>query len=108
MSSIPTIDYRALVKKMQVGSDSQLETTVTFPEGYTMEQIFRKLEDNDICSMTDLYEAAAITSIRIPSWRARGPRRQSSGGVPVSRYLQLLSGYAGFQRHQQIPVKPAL
>lgn len=52
-------DYRALVKKMQVGSDSQLETTVTFPEGYTLEQIFQKLEDNDICSKEDLYEAAA-------------------------------------------------
>lgn len=52
-------DYRALVKKMQVGSESQLVTKLTFPEGYTMEQIFQKLEENEICSMEDLYEAAA-------------------------------------------------
>ena len=52
-------DYRALVKKMQAGSESQLVTTITFPEGYTMEQIFTKLEENDICSKADLYDAAA-------------------------------------------------
>ena len=38
-------DYRALVKKMQVGSGAMVTTKVTIPEGYTMEQIFRKLED---------------------------------------------------------------
>jgi UPF0755 protein len=52
-------DYRALVKKMQVGSGSQVETTITFPEGYTLEQIFQKLEDNDVCSKESLYDAAA-------------------------------------------------
>lgn len=52
-------DYRALVKKMQTGSTSQLVTTVTIPEGYTMEQIFRKLEDSNVCSVEDLEEAAA-------------------------------------------------
>ena len=52
-------DYRALVKKMQVGSGSQVGTTITFPEGYTMAQIFEKLEENDICPVEDLYEAAA-------------------------------------------------
>jgi UPF0755 protein len=52
-------DYRALVKKMQVGSGSQVEITLTFPEGYTMEQIFQKLEDNEVSSKEDLYDAAA-------------------------------------------------
>lgn len=52
-------DYRALVKKMQVGSDSQLQTLVMLPEGYTMDQIFIKLEENGVCSREDLYEAAA-------------------------------------------------
>lgn len=54
-----SFDYRALVKNMQVGTKSMEVTTLTFPEGYTMEQIFDKLEANDICSKEDLYKAAA-------------------------------------------------
>lgn len=54
-----SLDYRALVKKMQIGSGSQLQTLVMFPEGYTMDQIFTKLEENRVCSKDDLYEAAA-------------------------------------------------
>ncbi len=53
------LDYRALVTEMQVGSESQEITRITFPEGYTMEQIFQLLEDNGICDKDDLYEAAA-------------------------------------------------
>ena len=52
-------DYRALVKKMQVGSGAMVTTKVTIPEGYTMEQIFRKLEDENVCSYDDLMDAAA-------------------------------------------------
>ena len=52
-------DYRALVKKMQIGSESQVVTTVTFPEGFTNEMIFARLEANNICSAEDLREAAA-------------------------------------------------
>lgn len=52
-------DYRALVKKMQVGSDSQVQTKVTFPEGFTMAQIFERLEEYNVCTQADLYEAAA-------------------------------------------------
>lgn len=52
-------DYRALVKKMQIGSESQVETTVTFPEGFTVDDIFARLEANNICSVEDLREAAA-------------------------------------------------
>lgn len=52
-------DYRALVKKMQVGSGAMVTTKVTIPEGYTMEQIFRKLEEENVCSYPDLMEAAA-------------------------------------------------
>ena len=54
-----SLDYRALVKKMQIGSDSQLQTLVTLPEGFTMEQIFVRLEESGVCSKADLYEAAA-------------------------------------------------
>ena len=52
-------DYRALIKKMQAGSESQLRTKVMFPEGYTMHQMFKKLEENDICSYDELMKAAA-------------------------------------------------
>jgi len=54
-------DYRAIVKKMQYGSDSQVRTMVTFPEGFTMEDIFKKLEENRICSYDDLMSCAANT-----------------------------------------------
>lgn len=52
-------DYRALVKKMQVGSGAMVTTKVTFPEGYSMEQIFQKLEEEGVCEYDDLMEAAA-------------------------------------------------
>ena len=52
------LDYHALVSNMRVGP-SMVETTLTFPEGYTMAQIFESLEENDVCSTEDLYEAAA-------------------------------------------------
>ena len=52
------LDYHALVSNMRVGP-SMVETTLTFPEGYTMKQIFESLEENHVCSADDLYEAAA-------------------------------------------------
>lgn len=53
------LDYRALVKSMQVGTASMVETTLTFPEGWTMAQIFAKLEEEEVCSAASLYKAAA-------------------------------------------------
>ena len=54
-----SFDYRALVKKMQIGSDSQQTTRITIPEGYTLKQIFETLEKNGICLAEDLWDAAA-------------------------------------------------
>lgn len=54
-------DYRAIVKKMTFGSDSQVRTMVTFPEGFTMKEIFKRLEENKICKYDDLMECAANT-----------------------------------------------
>ena len=54
-------DYRAIVKKMQYGSDSQVKIKVMFPEGYTEAEIFQKLEDNKICTVEDLTDCAANT-----------------------------------------------
>ncbi len=53
------LDYRALVSTMQFGSDSQQITRVTFPEGFSMEQIFTLLEESNICRRSELYDAAA-------------------------------------------------
>jgi len=53
------LDYRALVTKMQIGADSQLQTLVMFPEGFNMDQIFARLEESGVCSAESLYEAAA-------------------------------------------------
>ena len=55
------LDYRALVTKMQIGADSQLQTLVMFPEGFNMDQTFAKLEEAGVCTAESLYEAAATT-----------------------------------------------
>lgn len=52
-------DYRALISKMQSGTSAMIAVDVTIPEGYTMEQIFRKLDENGICDYDDLMYAAA-------------------------------------------------
>ena len=54
-----TYDYRALVRKMQKDSGSAATVKVTIPEGFTMSQIFYRLEENGVCSYEDLMEAAA-------------------------------------------------
>lgn len=53
------LDYRALVKNMQVGTASMVETTLTFPEGWTMARIFSKLEEEGVCTSESLYKAAS-------------------------------------------------
>ena len=53
------LDYRALVKNLQLGTSSMVVTKLTCPEGWTMEQIFRKLEAEEICTVEELYTAAA-------------------------------------------------
>lgn len=54
-----TYDYRALVGKMQKNSGAAATVKVTIPEGFTMSQIFYRLEENGVCSYEDLMEAAA-------------------------------------------------
>lgn len=51
-------DYRALVKKMNQYSGAAVTVEVMFPEGFTMAQIFDKLEENKVASVEDLTEAA--------------------------------------------------
>lgn len=54
-----TYDYRALITHMRAGSDTALTVDVTIPEGFTMHQIFKRLEENKVCSYDDLMAAAA-------------------------------------------------
>ena len=52
-------DYRALIGKMRKNSGAAATVTVTIPEGFTMSQIFYRLEENGVCSYEELMDAAA-------------------------------------------------
>ena len=52
-------DYRALIGKMRKNSGAAATVTVTIPEGFTMSQIFYRLEENGVCGYEELMEAAA-------------------------------------------------
>ena len=56
---ISSFDYRALVQHMRSNSDSALTIDVTFPEGFSMYQIFQRLEEKGVCSYEELMESAA-------------------------------------------------
>lgn len=51
-------DYKALVKKMTSGSGAMVTKKITFPEGYTMRQIFKKLDSEGVCDYDELMDAA--------------------------------------------------
>lgn len=52
-------DYHALVNGMIATSENRATVRVTIPEGYEADDIFRMLEDNQVCSVKDLQDAAA-------------------------------------------------
>lgn len=52
-------DYRAIVKKMQFGSGAMVTTEITFPEGLTLDEVFKLLEKNQVCTYDDLIECAS-------------------------------------------------
>lgn len=52
-------DYHALVNGMIATSENRATVRVTIPEGYEADDIFRMLEDNQVCSVKELQEAAA-------------------------------------------------
>jgi UPF0755 protein len=54
-------DYRAIVYGMSAKSGARVTTDVVFPEGYTMAQMFKKLDDAGVCSADDLWEVATNT-----------------------------------------------
>ena len=54
-----TFDYRALIKHMTPNSGGAMTVEVTFPEGFTMRQIFLLLEEKGVSDYDELMKAAA-------------------------------------------------
>lgn len=52
-------DYRALVSGTTPGSGELVEVLITIPEGYTVKQIFERLEEKEVCSSEELWDIAA-------------------------------------------------
>ena len=52
-------DYHALVNGLASSSEARKTVTLTFPEGYSCDQMFSMLADNDVCSLEDLEDTAA-------------------------------------------------
>ena len=52
-------DYRALVYGMMETGENRATTMVTVPEGYELDDIFVMLQENKVCTVEQLQEAAA-------------------------------------------------
>ena len=53
------MDYRAIVTNLGSNSASRQQVTVTIPEGFTVAQIFQRLEDEGVSTVEKLNEMAA-------------------------------------------------
>ncbi len=53
------MDYRAIITNMGSRSSSRMTTSVTIPEGYTLDQIFQLLEDKKVSTVAKLNDQAA-------------------------------------------------
>lgn len=53
------MDYSALINAMSARSGSRSQTTVTIPEGYTIDQIFALLEEEGVSTVATLQKVAA-------------------------------------------------
>ena len=53
------MDYHALLTAMSARSGARQTVDITIPEGYTMDQIFTLLEENNVNTVEDLTETAA-------------------------------------------------
>ncbi len=52
-------DYNALIRGMTASAGERVTVDITIPEGYRMSQIFDLLEENNVCTAEELYDAAA-------------------------------------------------
>lgn len=53
------MDYRAIVTNLGSKSASRQKVTVTIPEGFTVDQIFQRLEENEVSTVDKLRDMAA-------------------------------------------------
>ncbi len=53
------MDYFALINGMGANSDSRMTTSVTIPEGFTLDEIFARLEEQGVSSVEKLKDMAA-------------------------------------------------
>lgn len=53
------MDYRAIINNLSAKSDSRMTTTVIVPEGYTVAQIFKLLEQKGVSTVDKLNDMAA-------------------------------------------------
>lgn len=51
-------DYRALVQNMRAGAGGVSTVTVTFPEGFTLFDIFQRFEEKKVAKASELWDAA--------------------------------------------------
>ena len=68
-----TYDYRALIQHMRAGSDAALTVDVTIPEGFSMHQIFKRLDEEGVCSYDELIDAAANYKYNYPFLEGKEP-----------------------------------
>ena len=61
-----SFDYRALVHGMTRRVGIREEVMVTIPEGLTLSQVFRRLEDNGVTPADELWEAATYHNFNFP------------------------------------------
>lgn len=52
-------DYRMLVQGMTYSGGTKVTVEVTIPEGYTLLQIFKLLEEKGVCTAADMWDSAA-------------------------------------------------
>ena len=66
---------------MQIGSGSMIETTVMFYEGITMQKIFELLEENEVCTVDALKDAAANSTYKYKflEWSQNGDATRLEG-----------------------------
>jgi conserved hypothetical protein, YceG family len=57
-------DYRSLIQNMRIGSGGMQTVDIMIPEGYTMNQIFQKFEENGVAKYDDLMLAAAESNFK--------------------------------------------
>jgi UPF0755 protein len=53
------MDYHALINGLSANSDRRMTTSITIPEGYTIDQIFSLLEEKGVSTVKKLQEMAA-------------------------------------------------